>query len=124
MSWAERGRGLPWLLGIILLLVAATAFTLGLRGQQPSLGGPVVTAGKPAGTPGVKPAARSVPVGLSIPAINLLAQVSELGLNPNRTVQVPANFQEPGWYKFGPSPGQVGSSVILVHVAVCPDMNG
>jgi len=75
-----------------------------------------VTAGKPAGTPGVKPAARSVPVGLSIPAINLLAQVSELGLNPNRTVQVPANFQEPGWYKFGPSPGQVGSSVILVHV--------
>ena len=42
--------------------------------------------------------------------------LSELGLNPNHTVQVPTNFQEPGWYKFGPSPGQIGSSVILGHV--------
>jgi sortase (surface protein transpeptidase) len=99
-----------------LLVAAATAFTLGLRGQALLLGGPLVTAGKPAGAPGVKPTARSVPLVLSIPAIGLKVPLSELGLNPNHTVQVPPNFQEPGWYKFGPSPGQVGSSVILGHV--------
>ena len=29
---------------------------------------------------------------------------------------VPTNFLEPGWYEYGPSPGQLGSSVILGHV--------
>lgn len=42
--------------------------------------------------------------------------LSQLGLNPDRTVQVPTNFQQPGWYRFGPTPGQVGSAVILGHV--------
>ena len=35
---------------------------------------------------------------------------------PDRTVQVPTNYQQPGWFKLGPSPGQVGSAVILGHV--------
>jgi sortase (surface protein transpeptidase) len=60
--------------------------------------------------------ARSVPVALSIPAIGVSVPVSQLGLNPDGTVQVPTNFQEPGWYRLGPSPGQVGSAVILGHV--------
>jgi LPXTG-site transpeptidase (sortase) family protein len=114
--WAERGRGRWWLVAIVLTLAAAAAFAVGLTDQQRSLGGPVITAGKPAGTPGIKPTARSVPVALSIPAIGLSVPVSELGLNPDHTVQVPTNFQEPGWYEFGPSPGQLGSSVILGHV--------
>jgi len=42
--------------------------------------------------------------------------VSTLGLNPDGTVQVPTNYQEPGWFRLGPSPGQVGSAVILGHV--------
>jgi LPXTG-site transpeptidase (sortase) family protein len=116
VSWPERGRALWWLVAIVSLLAAATAFTLGLRGQQPSLAGPIVTAGKPTGASGVRPTARSVPLALSIPAIGLNVPLSELGLNPNNTVQVPTDFQEPGWYKFGPSPGQLGSSVILGHV--------
>lgn len=60
--------------------------------------------------------ARSVPLTLSIPAINLTVSLSELGLNANHTIQVPTDFQEPGWYEYGPSPGQLGSSVILGHV--------
>jgi sortase (surface protein transpeptidase) len=99
-----------------LVLGAATAVTFGLRGELSSLGGPLFPGGNPAGAPGVKPTARSVPLTLSIPAIGLRAPLSELGLNPNHTVQVPTNFQEPGWYKFGPSPGEMGSSVILGHV--------
>lgn len=53
---------------------------------------------------------------LSIPKINLSVSLSVLGLNKNGTVQVPASFHEPGWYKNGPSPGQEGSAVILGHV--------
>jgi hypothetical protein len=64
----------------------------------------------------VSPAARSAPVALRIPAIGVSVGVSELGLNPDRTVQVPTDFQKPGWFRLGPSPGQVGSSVILGHV--------
>ncbi len=57
-----------------------------------------------------------MPLTLSIPAIGLRVPLSRLGLNPDHTVQVPTNFQEPGWYQFGPSPGQLGSAVILGHV--------
>jgi sortase (surface protein transpeptidase) len=41
-----------------------------------------------------------------------------LGLQPDRTVEVPApkDAAYPGWYELGPTPGQVGSSVILGHV--------
>jgi hypothetical protein len=60
--------------------------------------------------------ARSVPVRLRIPALGLTVGVSELGLNPDRTVQVPTDFQLPGWFRLGPTPGQVGSAVILGHV--------
>lgn len=103
-------------MAIALLLAAAAAFVLGLRGQQRSLSGPRFMAGWSAVPAAVKPTARSVPVALSIPAIRMSVPLSELGLNPNHTVQVPTNFQEPGWYKYGPSPGQIGSSVILGHV--------
>lgn len=60
--------------------------------------------------------ARSIPVHLSIPAIGLSESLSELGLNKNGTVQVPTSWAVPGWYRFGPSPGQEGSAVILGHV--------
>lgn len=56
------------------------------------------------------------PVHLSIPAIHLSVPVSRVGLQPDKTVQVPSNPALAGWYRYGPSPGQVGSSVILGHV--------
>ena len=42
--------------------------------------------------------------------------LSQLGLNADRSPEVPTNFQEPGWYKLGPVPGEMGSAVILGHV--------
>lgn len=59
---------------------------------------------------------RSAPVALRIPAINVSVGLSELGLNPDRTVEVPGDFQQPGWFRLGPTPGEVGSAVILGHV--------
>jgi hypothetical protein len=105
-----------WLAAIILLLAAAVTFGLVLRDHQRSLPGPLHPGGYAAAAAGASPAARSLPVTLSIPAIGLKVPLSQLGLNPNGTVEVPANFTEPGWYRFGPSPGQTGSAVILGHV--------
>jgi sortase (surface protein transpeptidase) len=59
---------------------------------------------------------QSRPVHLSIPAIGLSDNVSELGLNANGSVQVPTSWNVPGWYKLGPVPGEIGSAVILGHV--------
>ncbi len=60
--------------------------------------------------------ARSTPTTLNIPTIGVSVSLSALGLNADGTVQVPTDFQQPGWYKLGPSPGQMGSAVILGHV--------
>jgi hypothetical protein len=62
---------------------------------------------------------RSRPAQISIPAIGVKASLLTLGLNGDGTVQVPSpgpNYDRPGWYRYSPTPGQIGSSVILGHV--------
>jgi LPXTG-site transpeptidase (sortase) family protein len=61
--------------------------------------------------------ARSAPTRLHIPKINLdTTFVPPLGLNADKTVSVPDSFEEVGWYKNGPTPGEIGPAVILGHV--------
>ena len=60
--------------------------------------------------------ARSAPVELKVPALLLAVSLSTLGLNADGTVAVPSDVQQPGWYALGPSPGEIGSAVILGHV--------
>ncbi len=55
-------------------------------------------------------------VELRIPAIGVATSLSTLGLNLDGTVQVPIIPQRAGWFRLGPTPGQVGSAVILGHV--------
>ncbi len=60
---------------------------------------------------------KASPLTLSIPAINLNTSFTgELGLNQDGTVEVPDNYSEVGWYKYGPTPGELGPAVILGHV--------
>lgn len=61
---------------------------------------------------------RSQPLRVRIPAIGVNAPVMEVGLDSSGTVQVPPldNHNLLGWYKYGPTPGQRGASVILGHV--------
>ena len=104
-----------WSVSAAMLTISATLLTLGLRGNDrafdhPRLVGRTTVAARPYAV------ARSTPVRLSIPAIGLSANLTTLGLNPNRTVQVPTSFSVPGWYRLGPSPGQLGSAVILGHI--------
>lgn len=68
----------------------------------------------------VRPLARSVPVGLRIPALGVDTPVMDLGLASDGTVEVPpvTDDDRAGWYRHSPTPGQVGPSVILGHVTV------
>jgi LPXTG-site transpeptidase (sortase) family protein len=56
------------------------------------------------------------PVRIVIPAISVSAPVIPLGLNPDRTLEVPKNFAETGWFTGGPEPGERGGAVIAGHV--------
>jgi hypothetical protein len=114
------------LIAAALVLVGTACLVLGLQEHQHPLAGPARSLEPPkAVTPKAAPApakvallatARSVPVELEIPALSLTASLSTLGLNTDGTVQVPTNVQQPGWYGLGPSPGEIGSAVILGHV--------
>ena len=61
---------------------------------------------------------RSLPVKIQIPAIHVSAPIMEVGRDPDGEVQVPPLevHNLTGWYKYGPTPGQTGASVILGHV--------
>ena len=61
--------------------------------------------------------AESKPTRIRIPAIELDTNVIELGLKENNEIEVPKTYTEVGWYKYGPTPGELGPSVILGHVA-------
>lgn len=56
------------------------------------------------------------PERVIIPAIGVDADVIELGLNPDRTLEVPSDFDTTGWYTGRSVPGEPGPSVIAGHV--------
>lgn len=65
--------------------------------------------------------ARSLPVSISIPAIGVRSRLLYVGLNPDGTIQVPPLNDPPltneaAWYRYSPTPGQPGPSVIEGHV--------
>jgi LPXTG-site transpeptidase (sortase) family protein len=60
---------------------------------------------------------RLAPVRIQIPSIKLdTTFVPPLTLNADKTVSVPDNYTQVGWYSGGAAPGEVGPSVILGHV--------
>ncbi|MFF5340500.1 class F sortase [Streptomyces althioticus] len=111
-----------------VVAVAVACLVTGCGGGGSADDGPAATAtpgDRPpaaAGSPvsGPPPLARSVPVGLEIPAIGVDTPVVRLGLAPDRTVEVPPiTADDPaGWYRYSPTPGRPGPSVILGHVTV------
>jgi sortase (surface protein transpeptidase) len=58
----------------------------------------------------------SPPVRIEIPAIGVSSSLVRLGLNPDRTMEVPGDFQVAGWFTGAPQPGQLGPAVIAGHV--------
>lgn len=56
------------------------------------------------------------PTTIAIPAIDVAAPVVELGLNPDRTLEVPRSYGDAGWWSGGAAPGEPGPAVIAGHV--------
>lgn len=108
---------LLWSLAIGLVIVGALAISLGLRtsGVGPATARLVgrTAVARTAHEVGLT---RSRPIHLTIPALDLSVPLSSLGLNANGTVSVPTDIYEPGWYRLGATPGQLGTAVILGHV--------
>ena len=61
----------------------------------------------------------SPPMWIAIPDIGVKSSVHALGLNPDGTLEVPQTgpfYNDAAWYKYSPTPGQPGPSVIEGHV--------
>jgi sortase (surface protein transpeptidase) len=65
--------------------------------------------------PGAR-APRGAPAMLTIPAIDVRTRLVRLGLNPDGSLEVPADFSVAGWYELGPRPGEQGAAVVVGHV--------
>jgi len=61
------------------------------------------------------PAPVADPVGISIPAIDVDAEIVPVGLNADGSMETP-EFGLAGWYTEGPKPGEAGPGVIVAHV--------
>jgi sortase (surface protein transpeptidase) len=62
----------------------------------------------------------ALPVRLRIPAVDVDTRLVQLGLAPDKSIEVPEVPEElsvAGWWKGGPRPGQVGPAVIMGHVS-------
>lgn len=59
----------------------------------------------------------AVPVQIRIPKINVAAPFEEpLGVTQTREIEVPEEYETVGYYKYGPTPGELGPAVVLGHV--------
>lgn len=57
------------------------------------------------------------PVRIRIPSVDIDTKVSEeLGLDEAGAIEVPTGYDNVGWYKYGPTPGELGPAVIIGHV--------
>lgn len=56
------------------------------------------------------------PVYISIATSGTNASVIPVGVTKTNNLDVPHNFVQAGWYKYGETPGQIGNAVIDGHV--------
>lgn len=56
------------------------------------------------------------PVRLVIPAINVNANITRVGISSNGDMEVPSNIMDVGWFELGPRPGEKGSAVMAGHL--------
>ena len=57
----------------------------------------------------------AAPVSLRVPDIGLDTSLLQVGLNADRSLEVPGSFSVAGWYAGGTAPGAIGPAVIVGH---------
>jgi Sortase domain len=133
MSWPQTGFAPPpsrlvslrarvaGLAGVLLIVAGAAAVGVAIGAQVHAPHPSPVAAGVlgPYGGQAHRPLQRSLPVAVDIPAIGVHAKLLRLGINSDGTIQVPSLNTQVGqaaWYKYSPTPGQAGTSLIEGHV--------
>ncbi|RSN13101.1 class F sortase [Streptomyces sp. WAC 05977] len=118
---AKWWRRAPLVLAAVLVAVLAT-LAIVLSGPRETAA-PPVSAGQASVEPSVEPETsagmpKADPVSIDVPKIEAKSSLIPLGLNADNTIEVPPITQplQAGWYVHGPTPGEVGPSVILGHV--------
>ncbi|MDK3255511.1 class F sortase [Blastococcus capsensis] len=57
------------------------------------------------------------PVSVTVPSVGMVTPpLVSLGLNPDGSLEVPEDYDVAGWYRGGPTPGELGPAVIAGHV--------
>ncbi|MGH2546783.1 MAG: class F sortase [Actinomycetota bacterium] len=56
------------------------------------------------------------PLRVLIPRVGVNARIIPVGVETTGTMEVPADVRTVGWYRYGPSPGLPGSTVLIGHV--------
>ncbi|MEU4678037.1 class F sortase [Micromonospora sp. NPDC023737] len=86
---------------------------------------PPAVAGQPSGGgwPGcgggcgsARPAPSGTPIRVRVPRIGVDSPLTVLGLNRDRALVPPADFDVAGWYGGGPAPGDPGPAVLAGHL--------
>jgi hypothetical protein len=77
---------------------------------------PTVSAPASVAPVGAAPMARSAPVRVQIPAIDVDSTLMQLGLRVDGSLQVPPSGFPAGWYTGAPTPGELGPAILAGHV--------
>jgi hypothetical protein len=118
----KRRQGMLWGVAAVALVVAIVAFAGTFTRADPRADPRAVTLSPASAVSDLShntkklPLVRSEPVRLLIPALGIDTAVGALGLQPDHQVMVPTSAHVVDWYEDGPTPGQIGSAVILGHV--------
>lgn len=107
---------------VLLAVVCLVVWSDRQPASSPDRAAPITTA--PAPAPGHTETPRATvpepkavrPEQLAIPDLDLDTRLITLGVRPDQTVEVPSDPDRAGWFRRGPTPGALGSAVILGHV--------
>ncbi len=58
---------------------------------------------------------KSRPSEIRIASLGISSSITDLGLNPDRTLEVPSDYSKVGWYTNSPTPGELGPAIFVGH---------
>jgi LPXTG-site transpeptidase (sortase) family protein len=104
--------------GSLLVIGVLGAIYFGFYGQRPvvsqrSVPAPKQTISRPASSNSLP---RSEPLSVHIPSVGINTNLITLGQEADGTLETPKDYGIAGWYKYSPTPGQTGPSIIVGHV--------
>lgn len=100
---------------VVLALAGTGVVVARTRAPAPGVDAVIAAGAGEAPPPSVPAGPSGDPLRVRIPAIGVVAPLVRLGLNPDRTLEVPT-YEEAGWYTGASRPGDPGPAVIAAHV--------